>query len=144
MISRRVTGCVHKQKGKDKMSKKKDPNIVLRDKRLRALVHRKKNMVKETAGFGCPFLDRMVDEDYELVERVIKLEHFLWKVEVKDGVVVLAAFTDAANALDKKDRELLVRQHKHMSAYEATLEQRMDRICERLESERKASEPEAK
>ena len=110
------------------MSKKKDPNIILRDKRLRALVHHKKNTVKETAGFGCPFLDRMVDEDYELVERVIKLEHFLWKVEVKDGVVVLTEFTDATNALAKKDRDLLVRQYKHMMGYKDMLEQRIDRV----------------
>ena len=136
------------------MSKKKDPNIILRDKRLRALVQRKKNTVKETAGFGCPFLDRMIDEDYELVERVIELEHFIWNVRVEEKadektgetyeVFTLDGFTDAFNALDKKDRDLLVRQHKHMSAYEATLEQRMGRICERLESERKASEPKAK
>ena len=119
------------------MSKKKDPNIVLRDKRLRALVHRKKNTVKETAGFGCPFLDRMVDEDYELVERVIKLEHFLWKVEVKDEAVVLREFTDAASALVKKDRDLLVRQFKHMRGYQEALEQRMDRVYDRLASERK-------
>ena len=99
------------------MSKKKDPNIILRDKRLRALVYRKKNTVKETAGFGCPFLDRMIDEDYELVER-----------EVKDGVVVLTEFTDAANALAKKDRDLLVRQYKHMMGYKDTLEQRIDRV----------------
>ena len=119
------------------MSKKKDPNIILRDKRLRALVQRKKNTVKEIAGFGCPLLDRMVDEDYELVERVFKLEHFLWKVEVKDGAVVLREFTDAANALAKKDRDLLVRQFKHMRGYQEALEQRMDRVYDRLASERK-------
>lgn len=130
------------------MSKKKDPNIVLRDKRLRALVQRKKNAVKETAGFGCPFLDRMVDEDYEIMERVIRLEHFVWKVELepqkdeKTGkiyaeITVLGEFTDAANALDKKDRELLVKQHKHMTIYEATLEKRMERICKKLEAKQK-------
>lgn len=130
------------------MSKKKDPNIVLRDKRLRALVQRKKNAVKETAGFGCPFLDRMVDEDYEIMERVIKLEHFVWKVEIepqkdeKTGkvcaeTVILGEFTDAANALDRKDRDLLVKQHKYMSVYEATLEKRMERICKQLEAKRK-------
>lgn len=130
------------------MSNKKDPNIILRDKRLRALVQRKKNAVKETAGFGCPFLDRMVDEDYEIMERVIRLEHFVWKVELepqKDAktgevyaeIIVLGEFTDAANALDKKDRDLLVKQHKHMSIYEATLEQRMERICKRLAAKQK-------
>ena len=130
------------------MSKKKDPNIILRDTRLRALVFRKKNAVKETAGFGCPFLDRMVDEDYEIMERVIRLEHFVWKVELepqKDAktgkvyaeIIVLGEFTDAANALDKKDRDLLVKQHKHMSIYEATLEKRMERICKQLEAKRK-------
>lgn len=125
------------------MSKKKDPNIVLRDKRLRALVQRKKNTVKETTGFGCPLLDRMVDEDYEIMERVIRLEHFVWKVELepqkdeKTGkvyaeIVCLDEFTDEANKLDKKDRDLLVKQHKHMMIYEATLEKRMERICKRL------------
>ena len=129
------------------MSKKKDPNIILRDKRLRALARQKKYAAQATSRFGCPFLDRMVDEDYDLIERVIKLEHFIWNVRVerkadeKTGetyeVFTLDEFTDAFNALDKKDRDLLVRQHKHMSAYEATLEQRMGRICERLETERK-------
>ena len=120
------------------MSKKKDPNIVLRDKRLRDVARRYKNTVKETSAFGCQFLDRMVDENYELAERVVKLEHFLWKVEVKGGgVVVLAAFTDAANALAKKDRDLLVRQYKYMMGYKDTLEQRMERIYDRLASERK-------
>lgn len=129
------------------MSKKKDPNIILRDKRLRDLVQRKKNAVKETAGFGCPFLDRMVDEDYEIMERVIRLEHFVWKVELepqkdeKTGkiyaeIIVLGEFTDEANKLDKKDRELLIKQHKHMSIYEATLEKRMERICERLRAKK--------
>lgn len=121
------------------MSKKKDPNIVLRDKRLRDVARRYKNMVKETSVFGCQFLDRMVDENYELAERVVKLEHFLWKVEVKDGVVViLAAFTDAANALAKKDRDLLVRQYKYMMGYKDTLEQRIDRVVyDRTVSEHK-------
>ena len=120
------------------MSKKKDPNIVLRDKRLRDVARRYKNMVKETSVFGCQFLDRMVDEDYELAERVVKLEHFLWKVEVKDGIVVLTSFTDSANALDKKDRNLLVRQYKYMMGYKDTLEQRIDRVVyDRTVSEHK-------
>ena len=110
------------------MSKKKDPNIILRDKRLRDVTRRYKNTVKETSVFGCQFLDHMVDENYELAERVVKLEHFLWKVEVKDGIVVLTSFTDSANALDKKDRNLLVRQYKYMMGYKDTLEQRIDRV----------------
>ena len=120
------------------MGKKKDPNIVLRDKRLRDVARRYKNMVKETSVFGCQFLDRMVDENYELAERVVKLEHFIWKVEVKDGIVVLTSFTDAANALVKKDRGLLVRQYKYMMGYKDTLEQRIDRVVyDRTVSERK-------
>ena len=129
------------------MSKKKDPNIILRDKRLRDLVWQKKRAVKAASGFNCPFLDRMIDENYELIERIIKLEHFVWNVvaeekqDEKTGEdyeeLTFREFTAAANALDKKDRELLVKQYKHMSAYEATLEKRMGRICERLETERK-------
>ena len=139
---------VYKPKGKNKMSKKKDPNIILRDKRLRDVARRYKNMAKETSMFGCQFLDRKVDENYELAVRVVKLEHFLWKVEVKDGAVVLAAFTDAANALAKKDRDLLVRQYKYMMGYKDTLEQRIARaVYDRTMSERnetKRPKPEAK
>ena len=124
------------------MSKKKDPNIILRDKRLRALAQRKKNMVKKTSKFGCPFFDRMVEEDYEIVERVIRLEHFVWKVEIETqgkvyaDIIILGEFTDAANALDKKDRDLLIKQHKYMSVYASTLEQRMERICKRLNQQK--------
>lgn len=128
------------------MSKKKDPNIILRDKRLRALVRRKKNAVKETEGFGCPFLDRMVEEDYEIMERVIRLEHFVWNVVVEEKQdektgeahkeLTFGEFTAAANALDKRDRDLLVRQRRHMGAYQATLEQRMERICKRLSEQK--------
>lgn len=129
------------------MSKKKDPNIILRDKRLRDLVRQKKYAVKAVSRFGCPFLDSMIDENYELIERMIKLEHFIWNVVVEEKQdektgedyeeLTFREFTAAANALDKKDRELLVKQYKHMSIYEATLEKRMGRICERLETERK-------
>ena len=136
-ISRHVAGCVQTEM-KNKMSKKKDPNIVLRDKRLRDVARRYKNTVKETSAFGCQFLDRMVDENYELAERVVKLEHFLWKVEVKDGIIVLTSFTDAANALAKKDRNLLVRQYKYMMGYKDTLEKRIDRVVyDRTVSEHK-------
>ena len=129
------------------MSKKKDPNIILRDKRLRDLVWQKKRAVKAVSRFGCPFLDRMIDENYELIERMIKLEHFVWNVvaeekqDEKTGEaykeLTFGEFTAAANELDKRDRGLLVRQLRHMEAYQATLEQRMGRVCERLETERK-------
>ena len=128
------------------MSKKKDPNIVLRDKRLRDLVWQKKRAVKAASRFGCPFLDRMIDENYELLERMIKLEHFVWNVvaeekrDEKTGEaykeLTFGEFTAAANALDKRDRDLLVRQRRHMGAYQATLEQRMGRICERLSEQK--------
>ena len=119
------------------MSKKKDPNIILRDKRLRVLAQSRKKTSKEMAKFGCTFFDRMVDEYYGLAERMINIEHFVWKVENKDDTFVFGEFTDAAKALDKKDRDLIVRQYKHMAGYRDTLERRMDRVCERLVSERK-------
>ena len=128
------------------MSKKKDPNIILRDKRLRDLVWQKKRAVKEASRFGCPFLDRMIDENYELIERIIKLEHFVWNVRVegkkdeKTGeaykALAFGEFTAAANALDKRDRDLLVRQLRHMEAYQSTLEQRIGRVCERLSEQK--------
>lgn len=128
------------------MSKKKDPNIVLRDKRLRDLVRQKKYSVKAASRFGCPFLDRMIDENYELRERMIKLEHFVWNVVVEEKKdektgetyeeLTFGEFTVAANALDNKDRVLLVKQHKHMGAYQATLEQRMDRVYNKLSEQK--------
>ena len=124
--------------GKERqMSKKKDPNIVVRDKRLRTLAQSRKKTSKEMAKFGCTFFDRMVDEYYDLAERMIKIEHFVWKIENKDDAFAFGEFTDAAKALDKKDRDLIVRQYKHMAGYRDTLERRMDRVCERLVSERK-------
>ena len=129
------------------MSKKKDPNIILRDKRLRDLVWQKKRSIKAASRFGCPFLDRMIDENYELIERMIKLEHFIWNVVVEEKQdektgeayeeFTFGEFTAAANALDKRDRDLLVRQLRHMKAYQATLEQRMGRVYDKL-SEQKA------
>ena len=128
------------------MSKKKDPNIVLRDKRLRDLVWQKKRSVKAASRFGCSFLDRMIDENYELRERMIKLEHFVWNVVVEEKKdektgetyeeLTFGEFTAAANALDNKDRALLVKQRKHMGAYQATLEQRMDRVYNKLSEQK--------
>ena len=146
MISRRVVGRITQTERKDKMSKKKDPNIILRDKRLRDLVWQKKRSVKAASRFGCPFLDRMIDENYELIERMIKLEHFIWNVVVekkqdeKTGEayedLTFGEFTAAANALDNEDRVLLVKQHKHMSAYQSTLEQRMGRVYDKLSEQK--------
>ena len=128
------------------MSKKKDPNIVLRDKRLRDLVWRKKRSVKAASRFGCPFLDRMIYENYELLERMIKLEHFIWNVVVEEKQdektgeayeeLTFGEFTAVANALDNKDRVLLVKQHKHMGAYQSTLEQRMGRVYDKLSEQK--------
>ena len=128
------------------MSKKKDPNIILRDKRLRDLVWQKKRSVKAASRFGCPFLDRMIDENYELIERMIKLEHFIWNVVVEEKQdektgedyeeLTFGEFTAAANALDKRDRDLLVRQLRHMKAYQATLEQRMGRVYDKLSEQK--------
>ena len=128
------------------MSKKKDPNIILRDKRLRDLVRQKKYAVKAVSRFGCPFLDRMIDENYELTERMIKLEHFIWNVVAEEKTdkktgeayeeLIFGEFTATANALDKKDRELLVKQHKHMGAYQSTLEQRMGRVYDKLSEQK--------
>lgn len=127
----------------NKMSKKKDPNLILRDKRLRDIARFKKNEMKKAAKFNCPFLDRMIEEDYELMERVIRLEHFVWKVEIepqKDektgevyaNVITLGELTEAAGLIGKKDLDLLIKQHRHMTDYEATLEKRMDRVYEQL------------
>ena len=130
------------------MSKKKDPNIILRDKRLRDLVRQKKYAVKAASRFGCPFLDRMVEEDFELMERIIKLEHFVWEVGIeqqKDNktgkvyaeIITLGEFTDVANSFDKKDRDLLTKQHKYMTAYAAALKQRVVRVCDKLSEQKK-------
>ena len=77
---------------------------------------------------------------------MIKLEHFIWNVVVEEKQdektgeaykeLTFGEFTAAANALDKRDRDLLVRQLRHMEAYQATLEQRMGRVCARLSEQK--------
>ena len=124
------------------MSKKKDPNLVLRDKRLRELEFKRRRTVKEVAKLGCAFLDRMVEEDFALSEKIIKLEHYVWNVEIEDvtdektgkkisEVIVLPSFTanvDDKTAFGKKMLKLLEKQHRSMTVYRGALEERMELI----------------
>lgn len=124
------------------MSKKKDPNLVLRDKRLRELEFKRRRTVKEVAKLGCAFLDRMVEEDFALSEKIIKLEHYVWNVEIEDvtdektgkkisEVIILPSFTanvDDKTAFGKKMLKLLEKQHRSMTVYRGALEKRMELI----------------
>lgn len=128
------------------MSKKKDPNLVLRDKRLRELEFKRRRTVKEVAKLGCAFLDRMVEEDFALSEKIIKLEHYVWNVEIEDvtdektgkkisEVIVLPSFTanvDDKTAFGKKMLKLLEKQHRSMTVYRGALEERMELIVKSL------------
>ena len=128
------------------MSKKKDPNLVLRDKRLRELEFKRRRTVKEVAKLGCAFLDRMVEEDFALSEKIIKLEHNVWNVEIKDvtdektgkkisEIIVLPSFTqnvDSTTATGKKMLKLLEKQHRYMTVYRGALEERMELIVKNL------------
>ena len=126
------------------MSKKKDPNLVLRDKRLRELEFKRRRTVKEVAKLGCAFLDRMVEEDFALSDKIIKLEH--WNVEIEDvtdektgkkisEIIVLPSFTanvDDKTAFGKKMLKLLEKQHRSMTVYRGALEERMELIVKSL------------
>ena len=128
------------------MSKKKDPNLVLRDKRLRELEFKRRRTVKEVAKLGCAFLDRMVEEDFALSEKIIKLEHYVWNVEIEDvtdektgkkisEIIVLPSFTanvDDKTAFGKKMLKLLEKQHRSMTVYRGALEERMELIVKSL------------
>lgn len=128
------------------MSKKKDPNLILRDKRLRELEFKRRRTVKEVAKLGCAFLDRMVEEDFALSEKIIKLEHYVWNVEINDvtdentgkkisEVIVLPSFTanvDDKTAFGKKMLKLLEKQHRSMTVYRGALEERMELIVKNL------------
>lgn len=134
------------------MSKKKDPNIVLRDKRLRELELKRRRTVKEVAKLGCAFLDRMVEEDFALSEKIIKLEHYVWNVEIEDvtdektgkkvsEVIVLTSFTanvDDKTAFGKKMLKLLEKQHRHMTVYRGALEERMELIVKNLTTKKES------
>ena len=128
------------------MSKKKDPNLVLRDKRLRELEFKRRRTVKEVAKLGCAFLDRMVEEDFALSYKIIKLEHYVWNVEIEDvtddktgkkisEIIVLPSFTanvDDKTAFGKKMLKLLEKQHRSMTVYRGALEERMELIVKSL------------
>lgn len=128
------------------MSKKKDPNLVLRDKRLRELEFKRRRTVKEVAKLGCAFLDRMVEEDFALSEKIIKLEHYVWNVEIEDvtdektgkkisEIVFLPSFmqnVDSTTATGKKMLKLLEKQLRHMTVYRGALEERMELIVKNL------------
>lgn len=128
------------------MSKKKDPNLVLRDKRLRELEFKRRRTVKEVAKLGCAFLDRMVEEDFALSDKIIKLEHYVWNVEIEDvtdektgkkisEIIVLPSFTanvDDKTAFGKKMLKLLEKQHRSMTVYRGALEERMELIVKSL------------
>ena len=134
------------------MSKKKDPNLVLRDKRLRELEFKRRRTVKEVAKLGCAFLDRMVEEGFALSEKIIKLEHYVWNVEINDvtdektgkkisEVIVLPSFTanvDDKTAFGKKMLKLLEKQHRSMTVYRGALEERMELIVKNLTTKKES------
>ena len=134
------------------MSKKKDPNLVLRDKRLRELEFKRRRTVKKVAKLGCAFLDRMVEEDFALSEKIIKLEHYVWNVEINDvndektgkkisEIIVLPSFTanvDASSAAGKKMLKLLEKQHRSMTVYRGALEDRMELIVKNLTTKKES------
>ena len=134
------------------MSKKKDPNLVLRDKRLRELEFKRRRTVKEVAKLGCAFLDRMVEEDFALSEKIIKLEHYVWNVEIEDvtdektgkkisEIIVLPSFTanvDDKTAFGKKMLKLLEKQHRSMTVYRGALEERMELIVKSLTTKKES------
>lgn len=134
------------------MSKKKDPNLILRDKRLRELEFKRRRTVKKAAKLGCAFLDRMVEEYFALSDKIIKLEHYVWNVEIENvtdektgkkisEVVILPSFTknvDSTTSVGKKMLKLIEKQHRSMTVYHGALEERMELIAKNLTTKKES------
>lgn len=106
------------------MSKKKDPNEVAFNKRMREIARLRKTALTKTFKDN-PVAARVATETFDLTERLCKLERFLWKSVVREDGSETCVFTDAAMALHPKHRKLLVRQHKAMAAYMNILGERI-------------------
>ena len=105
------------------MGKKKDPNEVAFNKRMREIACLRKKALKTFK--NNPVASRAADEMFDLAERLCKLARFLWKPMINDDGDKIFIYTDVARALNPKHRQLLVRQHKVMEAY-------MDILSERI------------
>ena len=94
------------------MSKKKDPNLVLRDKRLRKLEFKRRRTVKELAKLTDEKTGKKISE-----------------------IIVLPSFTanvDDKTAFGKKMLKLLEKQHRSMTVYRGALEDRMELIVKNI------------
>ena len=88
----------------------------------------------------------MVEEGFALSEKIIKLEHYVWNVEIEDvtdektgkkmsEIIVLPSFTanvDEKTAFGKKMLNLLKKQHRSMTVYRGALEDRIELIVKNL------------
>lgn len=110
------------------MSKKKDPNIVSLNAELRSnglirnRLHKRIPQKPEAA-----YMHRVADEYSDLKERVVRLEHALWRKENAEGTgELINTFSPFARQLPGKERQLLIRQHRVMRDYLAVLALRLE------------------
>lgn len=106
------------------MSKKKPYSRVECGRLLRALRRNAEKAIKKYTKDGAPeWYIRLVEENAELAERMLKLSDFLYVQETKDSPPVLS---DDANAVCPKALKLLIKQAKAMSVYDKILISRIE------------------
>ena len=108
-------------------TKKKDPNDVAFNASMRSNVLTRARLHKRIPK-DKQYLHRVADEYADLQEKILKLEHAVWRgVPNPDGDLV-TVYTDFAKGLPGQDRQLLVRQHKAMCTYRDILVTRLNRF----------------
>ena len=101
------------------MSKKKDPNEVALNAELR---HNERCRARELKEFKrSELVQRVVNEHRDLREKIIRLDHFIYR-DVENGKVVK---TERFNDLSKAHGRLLIDQLKRMTQYDIILEKRI-------------------
>lgn len=103
---------------------KKDPREVELQRELKDVEKCRKVAVTKT--FKKNEVAARVAEEYaDLKTKMLKLRHFLWTNKITDSGDVISTYTEAANAIPGKQRQLLVRQYKAMSTYADILGKRL-------------------
>lgn len=121
------------------MSKKKDPNEVLMNKRLREVDTFEKRELKRVAPLKNEEITGLVTENYRVMRQVISLEHKLWNVSVERvgedvDVITLDPPTKFMESLPKKEQTIMTRMHKGLSMYEANLEKHIEFLIEKAKT----------
>lgn len=104
------------------MSKKKDPNEVAFNADLRNNERCRARELKEFK--GNEVVQRVVNEHRDLREKIIRLDHFIFRVECAENSRMVR--TEQFKALPKAHGRLLLDQLTRMTQYDIILEKRIE------------------